>query len=329
MRVQEKVLQLLMAEQGNYLSGERIASRLSVSRNAVWKAIQQLKKEGYVIEASTNRGYALSAIPDPISLEAIHTQLRGQAARCQIRYEKIVSSTNTVCKKLAEQGYPEGTVVLAEEQTAGKGRLGRSFYSPAQSGLYISVLLRPAFSAERALLITTAAAVAGARAIQAVTGKNAEIKWVNDLFYQEKKICGILTEASVDLENRGLAYAILGAGFNLRPPSNGFPEDIRDVAGALYAQTEPAPPLLRSHVTAEFLNEFFMFYQDLETKRFMEEYRQRSFLTGRPVTICYGQQCENGVVLGIDDDARLVIRLKNNTTRTYSAGEIQLRRDKA
>lgn len=256
----------------------------------------------------------------------IRAHLRGRAKETEIHYVKVVDSTNTLCKMWAEASYPEGTVVLAEEQTAGRGRLGRSFYSPAQSGLYCSILLRPRTKPEEALFLTTAAAVAASRAIQQVTGKEVQIKWVNDLYYHDRKVCGILTEAAMDWEKQSLRYAILGIGLNLQTPAKGFPSELSEIAGALYAPEEDVPESQKLNLVAEFLNEFFSLYEKLEERSFLEEYRQRSFLTGKRVILSCGNRLEEGIVEDIDAEARLLVRLTNGTVEAYSAGEVQLQK---
>ena len=324
MELSDRVLELLRGR-NEPLSGEEMAARLQVSRNSVWKAVQKLRNAGYTIQAGTNSGYQLVAESGVFSPENIARRLTGAASRADIRILEEVSSTNTVCKELAEQGGPEGTVVIARRQTAGKGRLGRSFSSPAGTGLYMSILLRPTFSAEESLSITTAAAVAVAGAVEAVTGKNAMIKWVNDVYLDGYKICGILTEASIDFETGGLRYAVLGIGVNVEVPEGGFPEELRDIAGALYERD--APPETRTVLAAEILNRFFDFYQNLTDRPFLPEYRRRSLLTGRKVTLVRGNTKQTGTVLGVDEEARLQVRLESGEEAVFSAGEVTVEKD--
>ena len=246
------------------LSGQELAQRLGVSRNGVWRAVNKLKSMGYEIEAGTNRGYRLVSGSGVLSPENIRRQLGELGSSIALEVRDSVDSTNTLVKHLAEQGGREGMVVIAQHQTAGKGRLGRSFYSPKGTGLYLSILLRPKFSAQEALSITTAAAVAVAEAVDQVTGKEggeAKIKWVNDVYYRYRKVCGILTEASIDFETGGLHYAVLGIGVNLTPPPGGFGPDIAPVAGALFPQA-PAPGT-KTELAAAILSGFFRYYQEL------------------------------------------------------------------
>ncbi|MCH5352905.1 MAG: biotin--[acetyl-CoA-carboxylase] ligase [Acutalibacter sp.] len=324
MELSERVLELLRGRK-EPLSGEEMAARLQVSRNSVWKAVQKLRSAGYTIQAGTNSGYQLVAESGVFSPANIARRLTGPACGADIRILEEVTSTNTVGKELAEQGSPEGTVIIALRQTAGKGRLGRSFASPAGTGLYMSILLRPRFSAEESLSITTAAAVAVAGAVEAAAGKKAMIKWVNDVYLDGYKICGILTEASIDFETGGLRYAVLGIGVNVEVPEGGFPEELRDIAGALYEKD--APPETRTVLAAEILNRFFGFYQTLTDRPFLPEYRRRSLLTGRRVTLVRGSIKQIGTVLGVDDEARLLVRLENGEEAAFSAGEVTVEKD--
>ncbi len=324
MKIAEKVLELLEGEE-TPLSGEEMAAKLGVTRNSIWKAVEKLRAAGYEIDASTNRGYSLASESNVLSAANIRRRLTGPARFVAIDVKETVSSTNTVVKELAERGGAEGMVVIAEQQSAGKGRLGRSFYSPKGTGLYMSVLLRPKFSAEESLSITTAAAVAVAGAVEAVTGKEAMIKWVNDVYLDGYKICGILTEASIDFETRGLHYAVLGIGVNIKEPEGGFAGDLKEIAGALYRQ-EP-PPGTRTALAAEILNRFFGFYNSLAERPFLPEYRERSLLTGMEISFLRGTETQTGTVLGVDQEARLLVRLPNGEETAFSAGEVNIQKD--
>ena len=240
----------------------------------------------------------------------------------EVDVQREVTSTNTILKSLAEQGVPEGFVLIAQAQTAGKGRLGRSFHSPIGTGLYFSILLRPTCSAERSLFITTAAAVAVCQAMESLTDKKPLIKWVNDIYLDEKKICGILTEASINYETKGLNWAVLGIGINLAEPEGGFPEDIRNIAGSLFSA--PCPKDVAAQLAAEVINRFFALYKDVESGAFIDEYRGRSFLTGREIVFSRGNETFNGVVTGISDEAHLLVRLDSGEEQAFSAGEVQI-----
>lgn len=236
----ERVLRALEAREGAHVSGAQLARELGVTRNSVWKAVNALRREGYHIDATTNRGYALSHEDDLLSASGIRRFLPADAPLFPT-VRKCLDSTNAEALRRAVDGAPEGTVIVAEEQTAGRGRRGRSFFSPAGTGIYLSILVRPALPAERAHLLTCSAAVAVAEAIEACAGVDASIKWVNDVYCRGKKVAGILTEGSFDLEGGVLQHAVVGIGVNVRPPHAGFPAEIAERAGAVLPASDATP----------------------------------------------------------------------------------------
>lgn len=320
MTVKERVLTLLEKNKDISLSGESMARVLSVSRNAVWKSIEALRSEGYTIEAGRNKGYRLISDGGNFSAAGISALLGEEAKRFDITIEETVTSTNTVLKAMAEQGEKEGKILIAREQTAGKGRLGRSFYSPKNSGLYISILLRPRFSARDALYITTAAAAAVSEAIDLVAGVKTEIKWVNDIYYKGKKLCGILTEASIDFESGGLHYAVLGIGINVTEMT--FPDELSDIAVSLGADKA-----LFAKLSAEIIKRFFGYYDNIGELRFLPEYRRRSFLIGKRITFTDNEGEKTAGVLDVDEKVRLVVREDNGNIIKLSSGEVNLVKD--
>ena len=199
------------ARDGGYLSGQALADGLSVSRHAVWKAIDKLRHEGYQIEAITNKGYRLTQAEDTLSAEGVASFL-APALPFRLEYHDTIDSTNNCARELAEAGAPEWTVVLAGNQSAGRGRMGRAFYSPEASGIYMSVVVRPDSDVREANMLTLAAAAAVAEGVEAVCGQNVGIKWVNDLLLGEKKICGILAEAVTSPS--GARGAVVGCQFH-------------------------------------------------------------------------------------------------------------------
>ena len=320
MRVRDAVLEELLQKRGQYLSGEELAASLSVSRNAVWKAIGQLRSEGYSIEAVTNRGYRMTG-GDVLSREGIRRYLR--TPEVDVHVYSSTASTNTLLKVWAEEGCSEGTTAVAEEQTAGRGRRGRGFFSPRGTGLYMSILLRPQSNAEAALAITAAAAVAAAEAIEELSGEEAQIKWVNDIFLHDKKVCGILTEASLDVESGGLRYAIVGIGINVLRPAGGFPDEIQEVAGAIF--DDCSIPDLRCRLAAALLDRFFARYRALGSDDCFEAYRRRCFVLGRRVTILSGGVAVGeGVALDLERDYRLRIGCDDGTEELLNSGEVSV-----
>ncbi len=232
-----------------------------------------------------------------------------------------VTSTNALAKAAAENGAPEGTVILAASQTAGRGRLGRTFCSPPDTGLYMSVVLRPRVEAEKALNITTAAAVAAAQAIEQVAGKTAAIKWVNDIYCDDKKVCGILTEAVPDPQTGGLCYAVLGIGINVREPAGGFPSAIQDIAGAVF----DADGGDRAVMAAAVLDAFAPLYAHLEDGAHIAEYRARQWLCGKAVTVHTPTDSRAATALFVDEQCRLVVRYDSGEEAALSTGDVSVR----
>ncbi|MDF2838561.1 MAG: hypothetical protein K0S60_264 [Evtepia sp.] len=322
MKVKDQVLSVLEQNRGVYISGEALAKELSVSRNSVWKAIRQLQESGHTITAVPNRGYLLSQENNVLSPQSVGQYLTTGPLNLEVYPE--LSSTNALLRKQAEEGAPEGTVVFAETQTAGKGRLGRSFHSPPGGGVYMSLLLRPRFTAQESLCITTCAAVAVCKAIEKHTGVESQIKWVNDVFCHGKKVCGISTEASLDLESGGLHYAILGIGINVFPGKETIPEDLNDVIGTVLSG--PIPGLdLRSILAAEVLNLFLAEYPNLTQKSYFDAYRARSLILGKPIYILRSGTRQEAVALDLEEDFRLRVQLPDGSTESLSSGEVSVR----
>ena len=316
MATKETLLTLLQEAPGVYRSGQELARILGVSRAAVNKAVKTLRSQGCHIDAVTNKGYALLEDSDIFHGEAVMALLPGKD--WNIQYFPSLPSTNSFLKELASQGAPEGTVIAAGTQTAGRGRMGRSFYSPRDSGLYLSLLLRPQdLSASESLQITTMAASALCLAIEHVTGKAPQIKWVNDLFLDGRKICGILTEASLSMETGRIDYAVLGLGLNLYAPPEGFPEELKDIAGAL---CEDRQPELKNRLTAEFLKQFSLFYQEKNFQAAADCYRSRSMLTGK--TVMVGNL--KALVLDVNSRCQLMVRFENGKEQALSYGEVSI-----
>ena len=320
MTTKETVLQCLTQADGAAVSGAQMAEQAGVSRAAVWKAICALRDDGYAIDAVTRGGYTLRADSGKLTAAAVTAHLHTNGL--SVTALDIAESTNTCVRRLAEDGAPEGTVVVAAEQTAGRGRSGKSFLSPAGTGVYMSVLLRPALTMHDSLLITTAAAVAVARAIERTVGVTAKIKWVNDVYVDGKKVCGILTEGALDLENGGLRYAVLGIGINICPPAGGFPPELASIAGAL---TETGGEALRAPLTADVLDEFFALYPHLTEKPFFEDYVSRSLLTGRQIEVLRGGTRIPAAVRGIDGDFHLHVIYADGREEHLAAGEVSTR----
>ena len=328
MKVKEQVLLILKSNKGKFVSGEEIANSLFVSRNAIWKAINSLRADGFTIDAVQNKGYMLTSdgnISDNTEYCRLRIlqQLKRNASCAEITVKKTVTSTNTLLRAEAEKGAAHKTVLIANEQTQGRGRHSKSFFSPADSGIYISILLRPDFNAKDAYLITTGAAVAVVRAIKEVCGISADIKWVNDIMLGGKKICGILTEAVTDFESGCLQYAVTGIGINISGPKGGFPAEIADIASSLYSD-EVADTDIKCSLAAEILNNFFEIYEHTSQSKLINEYKKYSAVLGKRIKVTVGEQFYFATAVDIDSNARLIVKDDSGKTHTLSSAEVSI-----
>lgn len=322
MSVKEKILKVLETNKGTSISGESLAKEMGVSRTAVWKAIKALREDGYQIEAAPNKGYFISEGEDPVSKQGIKQYLRPKWQRLPLHIYRTVDSTNNVAKQLALEEAEHGTAVLAFHQSKGKGRLGRSFISPANSGIYLSILLKPSFDMGHAILVTTAASVAVARAIETVCNQQAEIKWVNDVYLNKKKICGILTEAITDFETGEIQYLILGIGVNCS--TEDMPGELLNVIGAVEGDFQ------KNQLAAEIINHAMDLMDDLQSRSFIDEYRRRSMILGKDIKVYKGGYTEESSgltarALDIDSDGGLKVIYSTGERETLSTGEVSIR----
>ncbi len=326
MNVKEALIKTLAENNGEYISGAALAEQLGVSRNAVWKAVKALEAEGYAIESVTSKGYRMSADNNRISAGFISSKLETESLGRNIILFDEIDSTNNEAKKIAAAGEAHGTVVIADRQTMGKGRMGRSFVSPAGTGVYMSVIIRPDISVESAGLITSAAAVAAAESVEKVCGQKIMIKWVNDLYLNDKKICGILTEASMGLEMKALDYAVIGIGINVRSVRGMFDEELSSRASSIEDETGVRPD--RNVLCAEILNRLEFWLSSIERRDFLHEYRRREYLTGKLITANVGNSSIVGSAVGIDNNANLMIELPGGEIKHLNSGEANLCRVK-
>lgn len=325
MELKQEILKILELNRGRYVNGSLLAEKLSVSRNAIWKNIKQLQDEGYQINAVRNLGYCLEDTNDILTAESIFPYLWGKAKRFHLDVRKAVTSTNTLAKEMAVNGASEGTVIIATEQTEGRGRMGRSFYSPDSTGLYLSIILRPKLDLNDSLLITTSAAVAVAQAIERITKNKVQIKWVNDLFMNDKKVCGILTEASLNMENGGLEYAVVGIGINVT--TKDFPDDIKSIAGSIFSEKPTDKPII-SILAAEVLNNLSIFMDNLTDRSYLMEYKNRSYLIDKEILVLKANDTIAAKAVDIDDRARLVVEYPDGSREALSSGEVSVRSTK-
>lgn len=326
MGTKEKLLALFEADKGKFFSGEELAARLAVSRTAVWKAVNSLRKEGYEIQAVRNKGYSLSVSTDILSIQGVEKYLNPEHSYIELEILPDIGSTNDYLREKAAQGKGEGYAVVAGAQTRGKGRTGRSFYSPADTGIYLSLLLRPKdCGPAQAVKFTTMAAVAACEAIEKVSHRSPQIKWVNDIYIDGNKVSGILTEASVSLENGSLEYVLLGIGINVYPPEKGFPQELRETAGSVFQERKSDG---KNQLTAGFLNRLMEIYTKEETGEYAEEYRKRSMVLGKRIQILTPEGEKGARALEIDKDCRLLVEYEDGNRELLRAGEIRIRPEK-
>ena len=326
MNTKEQVLALLEQNRGSAVSGETIAQALSVSRNAVWKAIRALRDEGYQIEAGTNRGYSLAAETDILSVSGIRRHLPDPLSEYadRMRFFSEIGSTNETAKELALAGAPHGTAVIAAAQTNGRGRYTRAFCSPA-GGIYMSIILHPEhLHFSQITAVTAFAAVAVCEAVEAVSGLHPQIKWVNDIFLGGKKICGILTEAVTDFESGGLSWIVLGIGLNVCTPADAFPPQLRDTAASVFP--ESAPPDAKNRMAAEILTRLLSPAPAQDA--LFSAYKARLLMPDNEITVVpVGQRAAEypALIRDLDSEGHLIVQLRSGEIRTLSSGEIRIR----
>lgn len=323
--VKDRVLLILEENKGNTISGEALAKALGVSRAAVWKAMKALQEEGYEIAASTNKGYCLDLNSDVLSRQGIESYVYATPQPRVYVYESI-DSTNKLAKRMAGEGAAHGTCIAANMQTEGRGRLGRTFFSPAHNGIYLSVILRPQMDMSKSTQITTMTAVAVANAISSVCGIETQIKWVNDLYYNGRKVCGILTEAVTNFETGQIESVIVGIGINCAPPGPDLPDDIKDIYGFIPG----GYTFSRNQLTAEVISQIMTLCDNLEMgdDSFVESYRNRSMIIGQDINVFKTGLARTPIpahAVDIDRSCGLVVRYEDGTQETLTSGEISIR----
>lgn len=318
--VKSRLLELLEQNRGITISGEQMARELDCTRAAVWKAVKALQQEGYEIEAGPNKGYMLSEDNNILAEEGIRPLLRQPEVYLKLYQE--TDSTNRAAKQAAIAGEAgHGSVILACGQSCGRGRRGRSFYSPSQAGLYLSVILQPQGNLRESLLLTTEAAVAVYKAVRKVTGIELDIKWVNDLYYKGKKVCGILTEAITDFESGEIQYAVVGIGLNLYEEEGGYPPELRGIAGGLYRNQREAEGVNRNRLAAEIVN---CLLDETRELKLLPEYLDRNMIPGHRIQILDGQQSRSAYAVAICQDGRLKVREEDGSETLLAYGEISV-----
>ena len=312
----------MLRDTDGYVSGQELCNKFGVSRTAIWKVINQLKEAGYEIEAAQNKGYHLIAAPDVMTEAELESLKNTQWAGCEIYCFDSIDSTNTKAKELAEAGHPSGTLVVADQQTLGRGRRGRSWESPAGTGIFMTLMLKPDINPNNASMLTLVAAMATARAITEVTGEAAQIKWPNDIVMNGKKVVGILTEMSAQFDY--INHIVVGIGINVH--NEEFPEEIAKTASSLLL--ECGHRIHRVSLIEAFLEEFerlYAVYQETEDMSGLQkEYDSLLVNRGRQVRVLDPKEPFEGKAMGITKKGELIVDTWESR-KLVSSGEVSVR----
>ncbi|MBR1930944.1 MAG: biotin--[Lachnospiraceae bacterium] len=327
-----KILSLLR-ERGDYVSGQELCEKYGVSRTAIWKAIGQLKKEGYYIEAVRNKGYLLLEQNAPEGEEMygqneLSSRMRTRWVGHPVYYFDTIGSTNAQAKKLGEEGGKHGTLIVADMQTAGRGRRGRVWDSPAGTNIYYTLLLRPDITPDQASMLTLVMAMAVTKGIQSTLPKHADaigIKWPNDIVVDGKKVCGILTEMSLSVEQDSIQYVVIGVGINVKPQQ--FAPELADRATALcdaFKQDISRTELL-TNICASFEECYETFVKEGNLTGLQRSYDALLVNRNREVCVLDPAGEYRGIARGIDERGRLLVELADGTRTEVYAGEVSVR----
>lgn len=314
MNLRDKVIYILESNRGSFVSGQTIASLAIVSRNAVSKCVNSLKNDGFIIESVNNMGHRLDPACDILTSAGIRAYLDSDPEI--FVFEKIDSTNSEAKRRISDIGDAEA-IFATLEQTAGRGRRGRSFYSPKESGLYFSIVLHPSLTLNDATSLTTATAVAVCEAIKEATKKDPKIKWVNDIFIDGKKVCGILTEAVSDFESGTVQAVIIGIGINLT--TEDFPEDLQGIASSLGTR------VIRNALVADIFKRVRAICLSLPDKAFMNDYRKNCLVLGRSVNFEQNGVVFNARALNVEDDGTLLVETDSSEIMRLNSGEISVK----
>ena len=324
MTLRQAILNTLKESPSAWVSGEALSEKLNVSRTTVWKHIRHLLDEGYAIESAPKRGYRMTGTPDLLSPDEVQPALATELfGRQDYFYFREIDSTNNYARNAAQQGAPEGTVVVAETQTAGRGRRGRTWFSPAAQGIYMSIILRPVMPLPQLARIPLMAAVALAETLRAMPGLDARIKWPNDILIHNKKIAGILSEAVADMD--GIDYVVVGFGLNINNDPGEFPLDLRMPATSV--QAEHNRPLSRVGLLQNLLHNLELRYKQLLAGDFdliLNQARDLSLVIGQDVRLETSEGSVIGRAIDLDQDGYLLVAAPDGSVQTVMSGEIEV-----
>ena len=344
MTTKEKVFNILAENKGSYVSGEKLAQACNVSRAAIWKAVKAMRDEGFMVEGSNNNGYTISNLQtgDILSKQMIEFSLARsfpEFSKCPIEFFETIDSTNTYAKTLLARSPQKchQTIIAAASQTAGRGRLGRSFESPKGTGIYLSLIITPEGGITQPAVITASAAVAVCRAIKNLYGIEPAIKWINDIYVSNdgklKKCAGILTEGITNFETGQIESAVIGIGVNIKPNAKIKKSTAKDIAGFVTQapridgspQSDTLPS--RARFISEIAGQVFKIL-DEPLPKVIAEYKSLSFLIGKKLTVYPligdDKTAYKATAVDIDKNAALIVKLPNGTKKTLSSGEVTL-----
>lgn len=328
--MKDLILRKLKQNLSDFVSGETLSQELNVSRTAIWKHIKDLRREGYVIESFPKVGYKLVSAPDVLIPSNISESMNTEFIGHEILYFEEIDSTNNYAKKIAYEGCKDGTVVIAEKQTSGRGRLGRTWESGKGEGIWMSVILRPDISPEAIQLITLASSVAVVKAIKDTTGIITGIKWPNDILLDGRKLCGILVEMSSELDR--INFVVIGIGINISQDNKDFSEELSNKAISLksyISQNKKGVDFTRSMIAGKLLTEIEKYYNFIlkgRTEEIIKDWKKYSITQGKEVVVSSRDGEFTGIAEDLTDEGRLVVRSSDGVTQLILSGEISLKR---
>lgn len=313
----------VLRERGDYVSGQQLCEQLKVSRTAVWKAMNQLKEEGYEVEAVRNKGYRITSSPDVITKEELVSQLDTKWAGKEVYYFDEIDSTNTKARQLGDQGAPHGTVVVADCQHTGRGRRGRTWESPKGKNIYMSLLLRPKFSPDKASMLTLVMALSVYEGLKDHVDLDLKIKWPNDLVCGNKKLVGILTEMSTEIDY--INHVVIGTGINVNFEE--FPDEIKEMATSLSLETgcRQKRSAIISSILKHFEENYEIYLETCDLSKLQEEYNHILINRDQKVQILGEKQTYTAHALGINEKGELLVRKEDGSIAAIYAGEVSVR----
>lgn len=322
--MENKILKLLKDNKDSYISGQDISNELGVSRTAIWKHITKLKEMGYEIDSISKKGYKLVESPDLLTYEEIKPYLSTKLIGRKVLHFDTIASTNSKAKEIADLSENNGAVIISEEQTNGRGRLGRTWVSPKYKGLWMSIILKPELNPMEAAKLTQIGAAAVAKSLKELN-IDALIKWPNDVVLNSKKVCGILTEMNAELTK--INYVIMGIGINVNIEENDFPVELRDIASSLCI--EHGKSINRQELTAKILNNFETLYLEFINKGNIKESidicRSFSAILNKEINIIKNQQITPAIAKDLDDEGKLLVEYSDGNTEWLISGEVSIR----